>query len=307
MPLDQITTIFVAVDDFCKEFNHSNKNILPQTKKRNRKTSLDSSEIITILLYFHLSNYRNFKAYYTEHVCVNMTDLFPDLVSYNRFIELSHRCGLMLLLFVKYASLGSCTGINFIDSTPIRVCHNKRIGSNKVFKGIAQTGKSSMGWIHGFKLHLIINDKGEVLDFYVTKANVDDRNHKVVMSMTSELFGYLVGDKGYISAHLASLLFENGIHLLTEVRRNMKEKALSNEERVLIRKRSVIESVNDELKNMCQIEHTRHRSVNGFLLNLLSALGAYSFFPKKPSITPIVEETNPNKQKLFKQQLMLAA
>lgn len=311
MSPDKVTQIFVDVDDFCKDFNQSSLVKLGQPaelgKKRNRKAGLSNSEIITILICFHHSGYRTFKAFYNEHVREYCTDLFPGLVSYNRFIELSHRCGVLMLLFVKYRALGSCTGISFIDSTPIRVCHPKRNKRHKVFAGYAATTKSTMGWYHGFKLHLIINDKGDVLDFYLTKANVDDRNAKVMMSMTKDMFGYLVGDKGYISATLAALLFDNGIHLLTQVRRNMKEQALSNEERILLRKRSVIETVNDELKNQCQLEHTRHRSINGFLLNMLGALAAYSYFPKKPSITPIVEETDPKKQHAFKQQLLLVA
>jgi hypothetical protein len=311
MPLDQLISMFVTIDDFCNDFSHHSPIYLPSssTKRATRKRAaqLSPSEIITILVSFHHSGYRTFKAFYTQLVCPFWGHLFPGLVSYNRFIELSQRCGLLLLVFLKYRGLGACSGISFVDSTVLRVCHPKRIKRNKVFRGLATTSKSTMGWFHGFKLHLIINDKGEILDFYLTKANVDDRDAKVMMAMTQELFGYLVGDKGYISAQLSALLNDNGITLLTQVRRNMKEQALSNEERILLRKRSVIETVNDELKNMCQIEHTRHRSVNGFLLNVIAALTAYSFFPKKPSITPIVQEPNPIKQKQFKQQLLLVA
>lgn len=149
-----------------------------------------------------------------------------------------------------------------------------------------------MGWFYGFKLHLVINDKGEILSFYLSKANVDDRNAKAITKLTTQLFGKLFADKGYISKALTDMLFGNGIQLITAVRRNMKSKALSNEERLLLRKRSVIETVNDELKNICHMEHTRHRSLNGFLLNLMSAIAAYAFFPKKPSIKIDIEETN---------------
>jgi len=125
--------------------------------------------------------------------------------------------------------------------------------------------------------------------------------------MTKEIFGKLFGDKGYISKALSDLLFGNGIQLITAVRRNMKSKALSNEEKLLLRKRSVIETVNDELKNMCQVEHSRHRSISGFLLNVISAIAAYSFFPKKPSIKKDIEETNPKLIQQFKEQLLLVA
>jgi hypothetical protein len=186
------------------------------------------------------------------------------------------------------------------------VCHNKRIRRNKTFEGIAQVGKSSMGWFYGFKLHLVINDKGEILSFYLSRANVDDRNAKAITLLTEKLFGKLFGDKGYISKALTDMLFGNGIQLITAVRRNMKEKALSNEEKLLLRKRAVIETVNDELKSICHVEHTRHRSLNGFLLNLMSAIAAYSFFPKKPSIRKVVEETNPKLIAAFNQQQQLA-
>lgn len=311
MPLEQVTHIFVTVDDFCKLIEQHPHICLPPTsshpKARKRKTSLSNSEIITIMICFHHSGFRTFKGFYTNHVQPYWSDLFPGLVSYNRFIELSQRCGLLLMLFVKIHGLGQCNGISFIDSTVLRVCHSKRIKAHKVFKGIATTSRSTMGWYHGFKLHLVINDQGEILDFYVSKSIVDDRNIELIKAMSSTLFGYLVGDKGYISKQLTALLSQNGIHLLTPVRRNMKQKALSNEERILIRKRSLIETVNDELKNICQIEHTRHRSVNGFLLNVLAGLAAYSFLPKKPSLRPFVEETDEILQIEFKNQLFLAA
>jgi hypothetical protein len=211
------------------------------------------------------------------------------------------------MLFLHHCCKGECTGISFIDSTVLRVCHNKRIKRNKTFKGFAEVGKSSMGWFFGFKLHLIINDKGEILSFFLTKGNVDDRDAKTITNMAKDLFGKLFGDKGYISKALSDLLFGNGIQLITAVRRNMKSKALSNEEKLLLRKRSVIETVNDELKNICQVEHTRHRSISGFLLNIMSAIAAYSFFPKKPSIKKDIEETNPQLIKQLEQQLTLAA
>lgn len=280
---DKITETFVKVDDFCNEFEILySKHQLPapsNVKTRNRKAGMCDSEIITLLIAFHGGQFRNFKHFYVDYVSVHLREDFPGLVSYNRFI----------------------------DSTVLRVCHNKRIKRNKTFKGFAEVGKSSMGWFFGFKLHLIINDKGEILSFFLTKGNVDDRDAKTITNMTKDLFGKLFGDKGYISKALSDLLFGNGIQLITAVRRNMKSKALSNEEKLLLRKRSVIETVNDELKNICQVEHTRHRSISGFLLNIMSAIAAYSFFPKKPSIKKDIEETNPQLIKQLEQQLTLAA
>lgn len=308
---DKITEIFVKADDFCKEFEMEYRKLqLPDSsnvKRRNRKSGLCDSEIITLLIAFQGGQFRNFKHFYLNYISVHLMDDFPGLVSYNRFIELSHKSAIVFMLFIHHCCRGECTGISFIDSTVLRVCHNKRIKRNKTFKGFAEVGKSTMGWFFGFKLHLIINDKGEILSFYLTKGNVDDRNAKAITQMTKEIFGKLFGDKGYISQALSDLLFGNGIQLITAVRKNMKSKALSNEEKLLLRKRSVIETVNDELKNICQVEHTRHRSINGFLINIMGAIAAYSFFPKKPSIKKDIEETNPKLLRQFKQQLCLAA
>ena len=308
---DKVAEIFVKVDDFCNHFeNEFKKHSLPPSsgiKKRNRKTALTDSEVITILIAFHGGQFRNFKHFYCHYVCHHLRDCFPDVVSYNRFIELSHRCAVPFMLFLHYCCRGECTGISFIDSTVLRVCHNKRIKRNKVFKGMAKVGKSTVGWFFGFKLHLIINDKGEILSFYLSQGNTSDNSAKIITRMTKEIFGKVFGDKGYINKALADLLFDDGIQLITAVRRNMKQKALSNEEKLLLRKRSVIETVNDELKNICQVEHTRHRSIAGFILNIMSTIAAYSFFPKKPSIKKDIEETNPVLIKQLNQPKLIAA
>jgi Transposase DDE domain len=308
---DKVAEIFVSVDDFCNYFEvELKKQSLPtpsDIKKRNRKTTLSDSEVITILIAFHGGQFRNFKHFYCHYVCPHLRDCFPNVVSYNRFIELSHRCAIPFMLFLHYCCRGECTGISFIDSTVLRVCHNKRIKRNKVFKGLAKVGKSTVGWFFGFKLHLIINDKGEILSFYLSQGNTHDSSAKIITRMTKEIFGKVFGDKGYINKALADLLFDDGIQLITAVRRNMKQKALSNEEKLLLRKRSVIETVNDELKNICQVEHTRHRSVTGFVLNIMGAIAAYSFFPKKPSIKTAIEETNPALIAQLNQQKLIAA
>ena len=139
--------------------------------------------------------------------------------------------------------LGNSTGIAFIDSTPIAVCNNKRIHSNKVFKDLAERGKNSMGWFYGFKLHLIINDKGELLSFKITPANVDDR--EPVPDMIKNVIGKLFGDRGYISKKLCESLFNNGVQLITKIRKNMENKLLPFMDKILLRKRALIETVND--------------------------------------------------------------
>lgn len=283
--------MFCSVDDFCVNFEHYCKSILIAQDYEHidefhvcSSKNLALSEIMTIVIYFHLSHYRDFKHYYTQHVCGILRPFFPKVVSYNRFVELMQEALIPLLLYTKMCRLGKCTGISFLDSTTLDVCHNKRIYSHKVFKGIAQRGKSSTGWFYGFKLHLTINDSGEILSFFVTPGNVDDRNLEVIQKVTSDLFGKLFADRGYISQKLSEMLFFKGVHLITKVKKNMQNKLMLLQDKLLLRKRAVIESVNDFLKNICQIEHTRHRSVTNFMVNIVSGLIAYSFLPKKPSI-----------------------
>jgi len=299
---DKIIEIFVKVDDFCKEFEAEivkHQLDAGNYKVRDRKASLADSEIITILIAFHSGHFTNLKHFYLGYISVYYKGCFPGLVSYNRFVELQQRVAVPMMLFLKRDCLGESRGINFIDSTHIKVCHNRRIHNHKVFAAVAERGQCSIGWFYGFKLHLIINDKGEILSFYLTKGNVDDRNVKLMTSMTEQIFGKLFGDKGYISKALAELLWGNGIQMITKPRKNMKDFNISQADKIMLRKRAIIECVNDELKNICKLQHTRHRSVNNFLMNTMGALCAYAFFPKKPSLN-IVFETNDN-------QLLLAA
>ena len=287
---DQITNIFVKVDDFCKEFDGEIKKLKKVgishegKKTRNRECRMSDAEIITILIGFHLGHHKTFKHYYKNFVCEYWSDMFPNPLSYNRFVEIQSRYFLVFFLFLKEKCLGKCTGISFIDSTTLKVCRNQRIHNHKVFKGLAERGKSSMGWFYGFKLHLVCNEKGELLSFYLTKGNVDDRNPAHIKRLTKELFGKLFGDKGYLSKALWQMLFADGIQLFTKLKKNMKNHLMTIEDKILLRKRAIIETINDELKNLCQIEHSRHRSVNNFIMNILGALTAYCHFPKKPSL-----------------------
>lgn len=280
---NEITTIFFLVDEFYKQFEKTTKEHSLGNKPK-RKPKMTPSEVITLMILFHSSNYRNMKHFYLSEVKLHLNHLFPRTVSYNRFVELMQSVTVPLCLFLKTCCLGSSTGIAFVDSTPIRVCKNKRISRNKVFKDIATTGKSSIGYFHGFKLHIIINDKGELINFVITQANVDDRTPLKDGNFLEKIKGKLFGDKGYISSKLFHSLFTDGIHLITNIKSNMKNSLMSLKDKILLRKRAVIETVFDELKNICQIEHSRHRSFTNFITNLISGLIAYSFFPKKPAI-----------------------
>jgi hypothetical protein len=279
----KISDIFCLVDEFCKDFDENTHSFI-LGKSSKRPPVMSKSEIISICLLFHLSGFRCFKHFYLFYIQRHMQSEFPKTVSYNRFVELSQSILMPMTIFLKTCCLGLCTGISFVDSTPVRVCNNKRIKRNRVFRGIAEVGKSTMGWFYGFKLHIVINDKGEILNFAITQANVDDRDPLKNENFLKSVFGKLFADKGYISEKLANILFINDIHLITSIRNNMKNSLMTMNDKIILRKRSVIETVNDELKNICQIEHSRHRSFANFISNMIAALIAYSFFPKKPSI-----------------------
>lgn len=280
---DKITDIFCIVDEFCAEFEKFTQPFLLGNLPK-KKPKMSNSEVMTITILFQLSGFRTFKHFYIYYVQKHMKSEFPQTVSYNRFTELMQSNLMALTMLAKTCSLGCCTGISFVDSTPIKVCGNKRIKRNKVFKNLATTGKSTMGWFYGFKLHIVINDKGEILSFCVTQANVDDREPLKNECFLKQIFGKLFGDKGYISEKLTQMLFVDGIQLITNIRNNMKNSLMTMADKILLRKRSIIETVNDELKNICQIEHSRHRSVTNFMTNMIAGIIAYGFLPKKPTL-----------------------
>lgn len=274
--------LFCDVDDFWLGFEPQWKaNALAAGQQRERAGQLHPSEVMTILIHFHQSHYRTFKAYYTEHVQVHLSREFPHLVSYSRFVALIPRVMVPMLAYLQ-SRFGACTGISFIDATSLEVCDPKRINQHRVFAADARRGKTSMGWFFGFKLHLAVNDRGELLACCLTPGNVDDRTP--VPQMVKHLRGKLFGDRGYISAPLTKLLFEQGLHLITRLRKNMKNHLMPLSDKLLLRKRAIIETIIDQLKNISQIEHSRHRSPVNFVVHLVAGLLAYSHQDKKPGL-----------------------
>ena len=281
-----ILDLFCALDDFWQAYEPGwRAGQLAAGRRRRRAAGLCPSEVMTILVLFHQSHYRTFKAFYVEHVCVHLRAEFPGLVSYPRFVALVPRVLVPLTAYL-HTRLGTCTGISFVDSTPLAVCHNARIRQHRVFAGRARRGKNSVGWFFGFKLHVVVNDRGELLAFCLTPGNVDDRPPVPrLLRRVRRLFGKLFADRGYISGPLAErLLVEHGVRLITKVRKNMRNRLLDVSDKLLLRKRAIIETIYDQLKNISQVEHTRHRSPVNFLVNLVAGLVAYCHQPKKPSL-----------------------
>jgi len=282
--MSSLEALFCDVDDFCqvfepKWFSHLLSDGL---KHRKRAKGLCLSEIMTILISFHQNHYRTFKHYYLDFVSVYWRDFFPGLPSYQRFIEWMPSTLLPLCVYLKHC-FGKCTGISFIDATCLKVCHNRRISSHRVFNNLAARGKTSVDWFFGFKLHLVVNEVGELLNLQITPGNTDDR--KPVPDLLKSLFGKVFAARGYVSKALAQKLFQDfGIEFFAKPKRNMKNHLMLLTDKLLARKRSIIETIIDQLKNISQIEHSRHRSPINFGVNVLCGLIAYCHQPKKPAI-----------------------
>jgi Transposase DDE domain len=294
-----IVTIFCDIDDFCRHLLTAPYPQLaaPSSPSKHRSLCLTLSEVMTILVFFHASHYRTFKHFYFAHMLGQGRGEFPTLPSYTRFVEL---IPMTLLPFCAYVQTrkGQPTGLQFIDSLPIRVCHNRRISSHRVFAGLAQRGKGSLGWFYGFKLHLVINEQGELLGLTLTPGNTDDR--RPVAKLVRQLWGKLFADRGYISQELFEQLWAEGLQLITKLKRNRKNKLMPLRDKVLLRKRALIECVNDQLNNISQIEHTRHRSATNGIVNMLAAVVAYTFQSKKPALDLSLDQNS------LDQQLLLA-
>jgi len=278
-----LTRLFCDIDDFCQWFTPEweKTQLTNGGKKRRRQRGLSQAEIMTILVFYHQSGYKTFKWFYQRVVCTRLNQAFPTLVSYNRFIELLPEV-LMPLTFFMQSRCGQGQGIAFIDATSLRVCENIRIPRHKTFKDVAERGKSSTGWFYGFKLHLLVDDCGNLLSFRITRGNVDDRTP--VPSMLKKFVGKVFGDRGYVSKKLTELLACDDVELITTLKKNMKPRVLAAFDKLLLRKRCIIETINDQLKNTFDLEHSRHRSLTNYMIAVVAGLVAYSYQPKKPSL-----------------------
>jgi hypothetical protein len=284
-----IVALFCDLDDFYQAFAPTwQQHLLPAPGRHRQRTScLSVSEIMTLVVAFQASDYRTFKHFYRKEVCRHWRSEFPHLLSYQRLLERLPAVLVPLSAYLR-TRLGRTRGIAFLDSLPLPVCHNRRIYSHQVFAGVAQRGKSSMGWFYGFKLHFVINDEGDLLALRFTPGNVDDRTP--VPGLAEGLWGKLFGDRGYISQELFEQLWGSGVQLITKLKRKMKNKLLPLWDKLLLRKRALIESVGEQLKHVCQIGHTRHRSAYNAFVHAFAALVAYTWHEHKPSLHLTPEE-----------------
>lgn len=278
-----ITALYCCLDDFCKLFEAwEGHRLIPSAMTRQRSGKLSRSEMLFIMVLFHLSPFKHFKAFYRYGIGQQYRACFGDLPHYDRLVSLMPRLFAPLMVLLHSLS-GEQTGIYFADSTKLAVCHNRRIHRHRVFKGLAARGKTSMGWFYGFKLHFVINHKGQIMALKITSGNTADS--AALNEMTSRLAGKLYADKGYIGQALFKTLWQRGLHLITGIRRNMKNYLMPMADKIMLRKRFIIETVLDTLKSEMGLEHSRHRSVTNAMVHVLSCLVAYAFRPGKPSLS----------------------
>lgn len=237
--------------------------------------------MLFIEILYHFSGFRTFKSFYEYNIQQKYRHLFKALPCYERFVALKKQLFMPMTLLLHFL-MGDKTGVYFADSTPIKVCHNKRTSKHKVFKGLATIGKSSMGWFFGFKLHIIINAKGGIVGVRITGGNCDDR--VALREMKGDLMGKIFADKGYISKGLFADFLKQGLKLITGIRRTMKNYLLPAIDKILLRKRSIVETVFGVLKTSFNLEHSRHRSVINAFVHILGTLIAYQFKKSKPTI-----------------------
>jgi hypothetical protein len=277
------TALYCCLDDFCKVFaDWEAHRLIPSPTRRQRSGKLSRSEMLFIMVLFHLSPYKNFKTFYLYGIGVQHRACFRDLPHYDRFITLMPRLFVPLMVLLHSLS-GEETGIYFVDSSKLAVCHNRRIHRHKVFDGLAARGKTSMGWFFGLKLHLVINHQGQIMALKITPGNTADST--VLDEITQHLTGKLYADKGYISREEFLKLWQRGLHLITGIRRNMRNHLMLLGDKIMLRKRFVIETVLDILKCEMGLEHSRHRSPVNAMVHVLSCLVAYAYRPGKPSIS----------------------
>jgi len=280
MDMRQLVSIFCEIDDFCKQLDKYSQNYLltgPTKSARGPTGGLAISEIMTILIMFQMSKFRDFKNFYIGFLGVYHKNYFPNMPCYARFIAIMNRAIFPMTIFTQVKG-GKRTGIYYIDSSCLPVCHLKRSKRHKTFDAIAKYGKTSVGWFFGLKLHIVTNDKGELLAFKITKANNHDS--KEAASLLQSFQGLAFGDKGYLGKKLFDELLANGLKLITRKRKNMQEKLnLSSYEKQLLNQRGIIETVIGHLKHYYQVWHTRHRSIFNAMTHLISALAAYAIVP----------------------------
>jgi hypothetical protein len=273
-----ILFLYVKIDDMIKEYESQFGKldfIKQKGNKRGRKPNLSSSEIVTLAILRYIFRFKEWKHFHAFAITY-LKDMFPKIPFYPNFLTQINRAihyGLfILLIFTKYNQLVSGT-LKSVDATPLPVCDNRRISSHRVCNGIAQRGKTSKGWFYGFKLHLVVDEFGNILSFTITPGNIDDRVPLYVL--LKKIHGIVLADAGYINHQIMEELFEKGIFLLYSVKGNMK-RLMSKEQHKLLKKRQIVEITFGVLKDRYGLETSIPRSFSGHMAHVIYILLAYS-------------------------------
>lgn len=278
----KLIEVFCEIDDLLNDYKIYREE--QGTPIKELQTHLSCSEILTILVMYHLSGYKNFEYYYKNQILGRNKKDFPKAVKYQTFLGYIPKCEQAILLWLVYmCSKSKRTNMYIVDSKKLEVCHIKREKQNKVFHGVARKGKGSMGWFYGLKIHLVINNLGEIVSFALTSGNVADNNQDLLKYLFQKLEGIVIGDKGYKTA-LFQWFYENKLHVLTKPKKKMKKLPVENKYNLLLNKRAVIESVFDILSSICDIDHSRHRSPSNAFVSIYASLIAYQYMDKKPCV-----------------------
>lgn len=281
---NKLIAIYCEVDDLLKAYENYRSQTQCPERKPTRVPCLSGAEVCTILVMFQMSGMKTFEYFYRQNYERGKSRDFPKAPTYECFLDYISRAFPCMLLWARFLCARSARdGLYVIDSKKLEVCHLKRERGHKVFKEIAAKGKSSMGWFYGFKVHLIINSKCEIVAFEFTPGNVADNNHALLRRMLGGLQGTCVGDRGYLTKLFDEFL-DNGLHLLSKARSKMRKLPAKNEHVQLLKKRGIIETVNDLLASVYDIEHSRHRKPVNAFAHMLSALIAYQHQDAKPRL-----------------------
>ena len=243
---------------------------------------MSPAELLTFIIYFHFCRFNDFKAY-CHYMQQHHATMFPQQLHYKTLCAwrtrlLAISSAILNMLMQKTAN----TKEGFIDSTHLDICHHVRSNRKRKALRAARKSKNGMGWHYGFKLHIVANLFSELISACMTAGNVDDR--KPVKKMCQGKVRDIYGDRGYISKKLSTRLAKKGMRLITRNRRNMPRNKISSHDKKMLKKRSIIETIIGELKSRYHIDHTRHRSLKGLMVNLWAGLIAYCLSPNKPRL-----------------------
>ena len=291
---DRLVEQFCEFDDFDQSLRAQHDATLLTngtiSRRHGPEGGLVDSEIMTIVVMYHSSRFQDFKTFYNNLIRGYFRAFFPGAPCYERFLTLTKRVWVLLTLYLV-RRLGRKTGIYYIDSTALPVCHVKRQAKHRVFKGLASWGRTSVGWFFGFKLHLVFNNEREIVALKLTPGNTNDP--VPVRQLTKDLLGKIFGDKGYVSKKLAQDLFKRGLRLITKAKKGMPAPTLSALDQALLDGRSIAETIIGHIKEFSCLRIPKHRSQPNAFTHLIAAILAYQIDPLSPKRLLALNIPNP--------------